>query len=74
MEDPITQGNRNPLLYKDIGADGIKTGFLTVEKYSLAASIKTKERRVTVVASGYKNKNSRSRQSAKSIKLGIKKI
>ena len=37
--DPITQGNRNPLLYKNIGADGIKTGYLAVEKYSLAASI-----------------------------------
>ena len=34
--DPITQGNRNPLLYKKIGADGIKTGYLAVEKYSLA--------------------------------------
>ena len=43
--DPITQGNRNPLLYKNMGVDGIKTGFLTVEKYSLAASLKTKERR-----------------------------
>ena len=31
--DPITQGNRNPLLYKNIGADGIKTGYLAVEKY-----------------------------------------
>ena len=41
--DPITQGNRNPLLYKNIGADGIKTGFLTVEQYSLAASIKQGE-------------------------------
>ena len=40
--DPITQGNRNPLLYKDIGVDGIKTGFLTVEQYSLAASVKKK--------------------------------
>ena len=29
--DPITQGNRNPLLYKNVGVDGIKTGFLTVE-------------------------------------------
>ena len=29
--DPITQGNRNPLLYKNIGADGIKTGYLAVE-------------------------------------------
>ena len=37
--DPITQGNRNPLLYKNIGADGIKTGYLAVEKYSLASSV-----------------------------------
>ena len=28
--DPITQGNRNPLLYKNLGADGIKTGYLAV--------------------------------------------
>ena len=40
--DPITQGNRNPLLYKNLGADGIKTGYLAVEKYSLASSIKEK--------------------------------
>ena len=31
--DPITQGNRNPLLYKRVGVDGIKTGYLAVEKY-----------------------------------------
>ena len=37
--DPITQGNRNPLLYKNIGSDGIKTGYLAVEKYSLASSV-----------------------------------
>ena len=30
--DPITQGNRNPLLYKNLGVDGIKTGYLAVEK------------------------------------------
>ena len=30
--DPIKQGNRNPLLYKKIGVDGIKTGYLAVEK------------------------------------------
>ena len=29
--DPITQGNRNPLLYKNFGVDGIKTGYLAVE-------------------------------------------
>jgi len=72
--DPIKQGNRNPLLYKNIGADGIKTGFLTVEQYSLAASIKRKERRINVVASGYKTKNSRSRESAKILNWGLKKF
>ena len=63
--DPITQGNRNPLLYKNIGADGIKTGFLTVEKYSLASSIKHGDRRINAVASGFKTRHSRSRESVK---------
>ena len=72
--DPITQGNRNPLLYKNIGADGIKTGFLTVEQYSLAASVKVGERRVISVASGFKTKNSRSRESTKILNWGLKKF
>jgi len=72
--DPITQGNRNPLLYRNIGADGIKTGFLTVEQYSLAASVKVGERRVTSVASGFKTKNSRSRESTKILNWGLKKF
>ena len=54
--EPITQGNRNPLLYKRIGADGIKTGYLAVEKYSLAASIKGDERRLFSVISGFSTK------------------
>ena len=72
--DPITQGNRNPLLYKNMGADGIKTGFLTVEQYSLAASVKKDERRVTFVGSGFKTKNSRSRESMKILNWGLKKF
>ena len=72
--DPITQGNRNPLLYKNIGVDGIKTGFLTVEEYSLAASAKVGERRITSVASGFANKNLRSRESAKLLNWGLKKF
>ena len=72
--DPITQGNRNPLLYKNIGADGIKTGFLTVEQYSLAASTKVGERRITVVGSGFKTKNSRSRESTKILNWGLKRF
>ncbi len=69
--DPITQGNRNPLLYKNIGADGIKTGFLTVEKYSLAASIIRNERRLVAVGSGFKTRNSRSRETAKLLTWGL---
>jgi len=72
--DPITQGNRNPLLYKNIGVDGIKTGFLTVEQYSLAASMKNGERRITAVSSGFKTKNSRSRDSARLLNWGIRKF
>ena len=72
--DPITQGNRNPLLYKDVGVDGIKTGFLTVEKYSLASSIKSGERRMTAVASGFNTKNSRSRESMKLLNWGLRKF
>jgi D-alanyl-D-alanine carboxypeptidase (penicillin-binding protein 5/6) len=70
--DPITQGNRNPLLYKNIGADGIKTGFLTVEKYSLASSIKHGDRRINAVASGFDTKNARSRESLKILTWAVR--
>ena len=69
--DPITQGNRNPLLYKNIGADGIKTGYLAVEKYSLAASLKRKGRRLIAVGSGFETKKSRSRESSKLLTYGL---
>ena len=69
--DPITQGNRNPLLYKNMGADGIKTGYLAVERYSLASSLEKKGRRLIAVGSGFETKNQRSRQSAKLLTYGL---
>jgi len=69
--DPITQGNRNPLLYKNLGADGIKTGYLAVEKYSLASSIDRNGRRLIAVGSGFNTKNSRSRESSKLLTYGL---
>jgi D-alanyl-D-alanine carboxypeptidase (penicillin-binding protein 5/6) len=72
--DPITQGNRNPLLYKNIGVDGIKTGYLAYEKYSLASSIKKKNRRLIAVASGFASKNDRSKQSLKLLTWGLTKF
>ena len=69
--DPITQGNRNPLLYKSLGADGIKTGYLAVEKYSLASSVNRNGRRLIAVGSGFNTKNDRSRESAKLLTWGL---
>ena len=45
------------LLYKKVGVDGIKTGYLAVEKYSLASSMKREDRRIIAVASGFPTKN-----------------
>ena len=70
--DPITQGNRNPLLYKKVGVDGIKTGYLAVEKYSLASSMLKDTRRIIAVGSGFPTKNLRSTQSLKLLNWGFR--
>ncbi len=70
--EPIKQGNRNPLLYKNIGVDGVKTGYLAVEKYSLASSMKKKDRRLIAVASGFSTKNLRSSESLKLLNWGFR--
>jgi len=70
--DPITQGNRNPLLYKRMGADGIKTGYLDSEQYSLAASVIGEERRLISVISGFKTKKQRSNESIKIISWALR--
>ena len=69
--DPITQGNRNPLLYKNFGADGIKTGYLAVEKYSLASSVYRNGRRLIAVGSGFDTKQARSKESQKLLSWGM---
>ena len=70
--EPIKQGNRNPLLYKNVGVDGVKTGYLAVEKYSLASSMKKNERRMIAVASGFETKNARSSESLKLLNWGFR--
>ena len=69
--EPISQGNRNPLLYKSLGADGIKTGYLAIERYSLASSVKRNGRRLIAVGSGFDTKNDRSKESAKLLTWGL---
>jgi len=70
--EPIKQGNRNPLLYKNVGVDGVKTGYLAVEKYSLASSMKKKDRRLISVVSGFETKNKRSSESLKLLNWGFR--
>ena len=70
--EPIKQGNRNPLLYKNVGVDGVKTGYLAVEKYSLASSMLKKDRRMIAVVSGFENKNLRSSESLKLLNWGFR--
>ena len=69
--NPITQQNRNLLLFKNIGVDGIKTGHLVVEKYSLASSIMRESRRLIAVGSGFETIAARSNQSRKLLTWGL---
>ena len=70
--EPIKQGNRNPLLYKNVGVDGVKTGYLAVEKYSLASSMKKNDRRLISVVSGFDTKKLRSSESLKLLNWGFR--
>jgi D-alanyl-D-alanine carboxypeptidase (penicillin-binding protein 5/6) len=59
----INQGNRNPLLYKDLGADGLKTGHTDEAGYSLVASALRGDRRVILVLGGLPSMKARAQES-----------
>tara|TARA_Y100001936_G_C16061651_1_gene664456 strand:+ start:503 stop:1636 length:1134 start_codon:yes stop_codon:yes gene_type:complete len=63
----IKQKNRNPLLYKNIGADGLKTGHLSKSGYGLAASAIQNGRRIISVTNGFETKQKRSQGSSRLI-------
>jgi D-alanyl-D-alanine carboxypeptidase (penicillin-binding protein 5/6) len=68
----IAQKNRNPLLYKDIGADGLKTGYLSISGYGLAASAKNDNRRLIVVGHGFTSPQKRSQGTARLLNWGFR--
>lgn len=70
----IKQGNRNPLLYKDIGVDGIKTGHTEESGYSLTASAVRGDRRLILVVTGLKSMNERSRESERLLEWGFREF
>ena len=59
----IEQGNRNPLLYRDSGADGLKTGYTRASGYGLAASAIREGRRVVLVLTGLKSARQRTSEA-----------
>ena len=61
----IKQGNRNPLLYKDLGVDGMKTGHTDEAGYGITITALRSGRRVVEVLSGMKSMNARSQESEK---------
>jgi D-alanyl-D-alanine carboxypeptidase (penicillin-binding protein 5/6) len=60
---PIKQGNRNPLLYKNLGADGLKTGHTDAAGYGLTASAIRDGRRVVMVLNGLPSMRGRAEES-----------
>ncbi len=61
--DGITQKNRNPMLYMNIGADGLKTGYTEEAGYGLIASAKQKSRRISFIITGLDSTRQRARES-----------
>ena len=68
----IKQPNRNPLLYRGIGADGIKTGHTEEGGYGLIGSGTMNGRRVILVVNGLANDQERAQESARLLEWGLK--
>jgi serine-type D-Ala-D-Ala carboxypeptidase (penicillin-binding protein 5/6) len=70
----IDQGNRNPLLYRNIGADGLKTGHTDESGYSLTASVVRGDRRVILVVSGLSSMKTRASESERLIEWAFREF
>ncbi len=67
----IKQQNRNPLLYRDIGADGLKTGHTDIGGYGLIGTAIKEGRRVIMVVNGLKSEKDRADESARLIEWAL---
>jgi serine-type D-Ala-D-Ala carboxypeptidase (penicillin-binding protein 5/6) len=70
----IKQNNRNPLIYKDMGADGLKTGHTQASGYGLTASAMRGERRLVLVVNGLSSKKERSREPERLLEWGFREF
>ena len=67
----IKQLNRNPLLFRPIGSDGLKTGHTSLGGYGLVATVKNKDRRLILVLNGLNSSAQRSKESERLMKIGF---
>jgi serine-type D-Ala-D-Ala carboxypeptidase (penicillin-binding protein 5/6) len=70
----IKQGNRNPLLYKNDGADGLKTGHTDEAGFSLTASVKRGDRRIVLVLGGLPTMKARAQESERLIEWAFREF
>ena len=70
----IKQGNRNPLLYRGAGADGLKTGHTEQSGYGLVASAERNGRRLILVVNGLDSVNARSREAERLLDFGFREF
>jgi len=70
----IKQGNRNPLLYSNSGADGLKTGHTEDSGYGLVGSAKRGDRRLIVVVNGLGSAKERGRESERIMEWGFREF
>jgi D-alanyl-D-alanine carboxypeptidase (penicillin-binding protein 5/6) len=69
---PITQGNRNPLLGRVQGADGLKTGHTAEAGYGFTGSAEQGGRRIIMVVAGLSSFNQRIEESVKFMDWGFR--
>lgn len=70
----IKQGNRNPLLYKDLGADGLKTGHTEEAGYCLTGSAVRDGRRIIMVLAGLPTMKSRVTESERLLEWAFREF
>ena len=70
--DKFTFRNRNPLVWADMGVDGMKTGYLKDAGYGLVASAKRGDQRLVLVVTGLENTNDRDSESRRMLEWGFK--
>jgi D-alanyl-D-alanine carboxypeptidase (penicillin-binding protein 5/6) len=64
--------NRNPLIYANIGADGVKTGFTEESDYGVVGSAVQDGRRLVLVENGVKSQSGRKDDAIRLLSWGFK--